>query len=640
MMPIEDVKAENQRNYLKLIVALEASQGILNLLIAVCDDSNLRETIIRQYETELQQQNFLSYRIQVRWQDPSLRYALAQLLKNEPPLQQRQPAVITVLGIDGLLSAKLDAQKSEQDRFFGYLQWTREALREFTFPIVLWVSEPILVSLAQRAPDFWSWRGGVFWFTREPTAQTTNNYEFSSSNVLDNPIKNPSKETSSLPLEEILRLIEQIEAQGEEAPLLATLYDSLANAYQQRGNSHQNRQMAIQAYEKAISLEKKLNLKTDLAESLFRLGNLYFERKDNVKQADNCFQQALEIFRFVGDKQGEANTVEAIGDVLQFLDRREEALNHYEAALSFYREIGDKQGEANTLKAIGDVMQFLKRTQEALNRYETALSFYREIGDKLGEANTIKAIGDVLQFLKRTQEALNRYETALSFYREIGDKLGEANTLRAIGDVLQFLKRTQEALNRYETALSFYREIGAKLGEANTLIAIGDVLQFLKRTQEALNRYETALSFYREIGDKQGEANTLIAIGDVLQFLDRREEALNRYETALSFYREIGDKQGEANVLQEFGKLAQPAQALQYLQQAQHLYVECGDIYSQSRNLLFIAEAFLNMRNKEGAYASLTNALHLATSINNNELQEYAQKQIRFLQEQDKEFDF
>lgn len=127
------------------MVALEASQGILNLLIAVCDDRNLRETLIRQYENELKQQDFLTYRVRVRTPDPSLRYALAQLVEVKPDLQQGKPAVITVLGVDDLLSVKLDSPKSEQDRFFGYLQWTREALRQFTFPIVLWVTEPVLV---------------------------------------------------------------------------------------------------------------------------------------------------------------------------------------------------------------------------------------------------------------------------------------------------------------------------------------------------------------------------------------------------------------------------------------------------------------------------------------------------------------
>ncbi|MEH2254767.1 tetratricopeptide repeat protein, partial [Nostoc sp.] len=72
-----------------------------------------------------------------------------------------------------------------------------------------------------------------------------------------------------------------------------------------------------------------------------------------------------------------------------------EALERYEAALAFYREIGDRLGEANTLKAIGDVLQFLDRRSEALERYEAALAFYRDTGSRLGEANTLIAIGDV-----------------------------------------------------------------------------------------------------------------------------------------------------------------------------------------------------------------------------------------------------
>ena len=76
----------------------------------------------------------------------------------------------------------------------------------------------------------------------------------------------------------------------------------------------------------------------------------------------------------------------------------QEALERYEAALALYREIGDPLGEANTLQEIGDVFQFLKRSTEALLKYEVALVSYQEIKDRLGEANTLKAIGDVLQF--------------------------------------------------------------------------------------------------------------------------------------------------------------------------------------------------------------------------------------------------
>jgi tetratricopeptide (TPR) repeat protein len=506
MSTIDDIKTENQRNYQKLIVTLEASQGILNLLIAVCDDRNLREILINQYETELRQQDFLTYRIRVRTQDPSLRYALAQLVAKENLLPDNS-AVITVLGLDELLSVKLDNPKSEQDRFFGYLQWTREGLREFLFPIVLWLNESMLVSLAQRSPDFWSWRGGVFWFTRESASIKTANLSLSQQHTL---LKSVPKEIGGLPLEEILRLIKEIEAEGKEAPLLATLYDSLASSYQQRDRSSQDRKFAIEAYKKAIALQKKFELKADLASSWEKLGNLYFELKDDVTQAEDCYRQALEFYRDIGARLGEANTLKAIGDVLQFLDRRDEALSRYEAALQFYRDIGARLGEANTLKAIGDVLQFLKRRDEALSRYEAALQFYRDIGDRLGEANTLKAIGDVLQFLKRSDEALSRYEAALQFYRDIGDRLGEAN------------------------------------------------------------------------------------------------------------------------ILQEFGKLQDnPQQALEYLHQAQNLYIQIGDIYSQSRNLLyFIANAQLNMGESNAAIISLTEAATLAAKINYTPFQERAQARI------------
>lgn len=114
-----------------------------------------------------------------------------------------------------------------------------------------------------------------------------------------------------------------------------------------------------------------------------------------------------------------------------------------------------------------------------------------------------------------------------------------------------------------------------------------------------------------------------------MQFLKRSDEALQRYETALSFYRDIGDRLGEANILQEFGKLQEnPQQALEYLQQAQKLYIQIGDIYSQSRNLLFIADAQLNMGDSNAAINSLTHAAELATTINYVPFQEYAQTRI------------
>ncbi len=234
-------------------------------------------------------------------------------------------------------------------------------------------------------------------------------------------------------------------------------------------------------------------------------------------------EAALAACRALADKGGEANVLQAQGDVLAFLKQTQAALAKYEEALGLFRAVGDRLGEANVLKAQGDVLAFLDERQAALATYEEALGLFRAVGDRLGEANVLQAQGDVLAFLDERQAALATYEEALSLFRAVGDRLGEANVLKAQGDVLYFLKQTQAALATYEEALGLYRAVGDRLGEANVLKAQGDVLYFLKQTQAALATYEEALGLFRAVGDRLGEANVLKAQGDVLAFLDQTD---------------------------------------------------------------------------------------------------------------------
>jgi tetratricopeptide (TPR) repeat protein len=122
-----------------------------------------------------------------------------------------------------------------------------------------------------------------------------------------------------------------------------------------------------------------------------------------------------------------------------------------------------------------------------------------------------------------------------------------------------------------------------------------------------------------------------------LQFLKRSDEALSRYEQALSFYREIGDRLGEANVLQELGKLEDDLkQSLEYIQQAQNLYQQVGDVYSQSRNLIyFLAKVQLEMGDKTAAINSLILGRELAAKINYQPLQKYAQEKLAAIEKND-----
>nr|WP_318657993.1 tetratricopeptide repeat protein [Pseudanabaena sp. ABRG5-3] len=114
-------------------------------------------------------------------------------------------------------------------------------------------------------------------------------------------------------------------------------------------------------------------------------------------------------------------------------------------------------GEANTLQAIGDVLQFLDRRTEALERYEAALAFYREIGDRLGEANTLQAIA-ILE--EDPVIGLASSQAALQLYIEIGTKYSQARNLILFTSELQLkLGQKTEAIDSLVRAAELGREI-------------------------------------------------------------------------------------------------------------------------------------------------------------------------------------
>ena len=113
------------------------------------------------------------------------------------------------------------------------------------------------------------------------------------------------------------------------------------------------------------------------------------------QQALAAWQQALEIFREIGDRAGEADTLNNIGVVYESLGKYPEAIAQYEASLAIKRELGDRAGEAKTLNNIGIVYRLLGKYPEAIAQYEASLAIKREIGDREGETQTLGNLGNV-----------------------------------------------------------------------------------------------------------------------------------------------------------------------------------------------------------------------------------------------------
>jgi CHAT domain-containing protein len=198
-------------------------------------------------------------------------------------------------------------------------------------------------------------------------------------------------------------------------------------------------------------------------------------RVSQFRDALQSWQAALEIYQAMGDRAGEAQTLNNIGLVNQWSGNYPVALDYYQQSLVIAREIGDRATEALTLNNIGLVNQSSGNYPVALDYYQQSLVIAREIGDRATEALTLNNIGAVNRLLGNYPVALDYYEQSLVIAREIGDRAGESAALGNIGYIYQaqgqldlaivFLK---DAVNTYETIRTDNRALDQELQDSYT----------------------------------------------------------------------------------------------------------------------------------------------------------------------------
>jgi len=166
-----------------------------------------------------------------------------------------------------------------------------------------------------------------------------------------------------------------------------------------------------------------------------------------------------------------------LGDALYKSAQLPEALRHYEQGLAIRQEVGDRKGEAVTLNNISQIYHDWGGYKEAFKTLGQSLPIRREIGDRAGEAVTLSNISTIYDAWGLYREALTTLEQSLAIYRKIGDRAGEAATLSNISQIFDPWGSQEEvydeALKTLEQSLAIYREIGDRAGEAVTSWDLG-----------------------------------------------------------------------------------------------------------------------------------------------------------------------
>ncbi|MDP2808239.1 MAG: tetratricopeptide repeat protein, partial [bacterium] len=240
--------------------------------------------------------------------------------------------------------------------------------------------------------------------------------------------------------------------------------------------------------------------------------------------------KSLKIREKIGDRRGQATSLNNIGAVHGRLGDYPQTLEYYAKSLKIYEEIGAREGQATSLNNIGVVQDTIGDYPKALEYYTKSWKIQEETGDRKGQATSLNNIGYVHDSLGDYPQALEYYAKSLKIREEIGDREGQTLSLNNIGRIHLDRGEYDEARLHFTQCEKIAREIGSKEILRRASISLGELE--IGQDSEGCSRQRAreyagqALHLAQDLNSKSGKAEALLLQGRIEKDEDKFKEVL------------------------------------------------------------------------------------------------------------------
>lgn len=359
---------------------------------------------------------------------------------------------------------------------------------------------------------------------------------------------------------------------------------------------------ALQTYHQSLNLCREIDCHLYEGITWISIGYLHLT-KNRSSQALTAYQQAVKIFREIGDLKKEAEAVAAIADIYARQDQYQQlSVDYYEQALAITRAIKDCPTEAKYLYAIGNIKSSLKQYSEAIRAYQAALAIFVEIKNLLGLDGDLligglyTLIGQIYAISGPYLAANESFTQSLGIWHDLLIQIRKENrhdleeyvlnnlwsTYSSWGNNYWIQRQYAQAVVCLQKALPFVRQVGNQEQEQQLLQQIVACYWFQGRACELERDYEGALLYHQHAlrnaqttGLKFWELKILLWIGQLFTARQNFAQALNYQIKALNIAKELNDRSGQIRSLLASGivhkKMARYEEALRCYQQAYNL---------------------------------------------------------------------
>jgi CHAT domain-containing protein len=375
---------------------------------------------------------------------------------------------------------------------------------------------------------------------------------------------------------------------------------------------------ALNSWQQALQIYRAIKNRQGEGWALGNLGIAY-QSLGNSAKAIEYAQQSLAIAREIKDRKTEGTALGNLGIAYRSLGDSAKAIEYAQQWLAIAREIKHRQSEGAALGNLGIAYNSLGNSAKAIEYAQQWLAIAREIKDRLAEGNALGNLGNTYRSLGNSAKAIEYAQQHLAIAREIKDRLGEGTALGNLGIAYYSLGNSAKAIEYAQQHLAIAREIKDRLGECGALGHLGVAYNSLGNYAKAIEYTQQSLAIAREIKDRQREGAALGNLGNTYGSLGDYTKAIEYTEQWLAIAREIKDRQQEGRALGHlgaaYGSLGDYTKAIEYTQQHLAIAREIKDRLGEGNALGNLGVAYYSLGNSAKAIEYKQQRLVIAREI-------------------------
>jgi tetratricopeptide (TPR) repeat protein len=332
--------------------------------------------------------------------------------------------------------------------------------------------------------------------------------------------------------------------------------------------------------------------------------------------------------RFLRDSlvlaQVKYNLFTRAAELLDVMERHQEAVAMRENAVLMARRLGEREAESRLLRQIGTAFFNCSEYARALAHFQRSLALARTHQLPMEVYQNMRNLGCVHSRMGNVEEAVRAFREAIQLARKrkvtshIGsDLLNLSIGYRKIGDF-------ERALLACEEALELGRDTGDLENLSFTLVSKSNILSELGEHEGAIDACREALELFEERNDRRQIAMALLNIGNSYNELGCFEEAIPYFERSIVYKEECNDVAGVIYNLVEMGRarreLGQVVEGyrLHHRAHALGMRIESDEIMATVKYQLALDALLLGRQDDALHYGQ--GALRLARSVGDDKL--------------------